>query len=263
MQRITSRRNPKVRWARALQRSAKARRAAGAWVVEGVRLAEEVQRAGARPLAVFAVEGLAARGWALAQAWDAQGVPVYVVSPAVMDALRATQTPPGLVVVAPRPQRPWPPRPDWVLVLDRLQDPGNVGALLRTAWAAGVPAVALVTPTVDPWGPKVARAAMGAHWHVALWEGSWAALRPRLQGLRVYAADAQGALPFTVLDGRGPVALVVGSEAHGLSPEARAAAHQRVHIPMPGGAESLNAAVAGALLMYEVLRQRGWAARGR
>ena len=256
--RITSRRNPQVQRVRRLQRQAKARRAARAWVVEGVRLGEEALRAGARVEAVFFTPSLAARGRALVEAWAAQGVPVYEVTEAVMEALSATATPPGLLLVLALEPRPWPARPSFVLVLDGVRDPGNLGTLLRTAWAAGVHGVALVGEHADPWAPKVVRAGMGAHFHVPLWTGSWAALAPRLQGLTVYLAAMQGEVAYPEADFRAPVALVVGGEAHGPSPDAARHAHHTVYIPMPGGAESLNAAVAGGILLFEVVRQRGW-----
>lgn len=258
---ITSRRNPKVAWVRRLQRQAAFRRRQQAWVVEGVRLAEEALRAGAVVRAVFVAPDLPPRGRAVVQAWQAQGVPVYRVTGAVMAALSATETPPGLLAVVALAPRAWPARPDWVLVLDGVRDPGNLGTLLRTAWAAGVDGVALVD-CADPWAPKVVRAGMGAHWHVPLWRGAWAALAPRLQGMRVYVADMRGEQAYFDANWRGRVALVVGGEAHGASPEARRRATQTVSIPMPGGAESLNAAVAGGILLFEAVRQR-WYGPGR
>ncbi len=256
--RITSRRNPKVQWVRRLQRQAKARREAQAWVAEGVRLGEEAWRARAAVQAVFFEPSLPARGRALVQSWADQGVPVYQVTAAVMEALSATASPPGLLVVLAQRPRPWPAHPTFVFIVDSVRDPGNLGTLLRTAWAAGVHAVAVVGSPVDPWSPKVVRAGMGAHFHVPLWVGDWAGLAPRLRGLTVYLAAMQGEVAYPDADFRAPVALVVGGEAHGPSEEARQHAQRTVYIPMPGRAESLNAAVAGGILLFEVARQRHW-----
>ncbi len=260
MRRLTSRRNALVRQVRAWARRPAARREAQVLVLEGVRLAEEALRARARVLFAFATPTVGSRGRAVLDAWQQQGVEVYEVTLPVMDALRTTKTPPGLVAVVARPRRPWPAQPTFVLILDGVSDPGNVGTLLRTAWAAGVEAVALVGEHADPWAPKVLRAGMGAHFHLPVWEGSWDELAPRLAGVTVYVAAAQGDVPYFGADFRQPVALIIGSEAHGPGSEAYQRAQQRVYIPMPGGAESLNAAVAGGILMLEVVRQRANAA---
>jgi TrmH family RNA methyltransferase len=133
---------------------------------------------------------------------------------------------------------------------------------LRTAAAARLQAVLLPPEAADPFAPKVVRSAMGAHFRLPIHSLGWAELRQYLRPagqesrLRIYLADSSGGIPYTQADFRLPVALIVGGEAEGAGAEAQSLADGRVHIPMPGQAESLNAAVAAAILMFEVVRQR-------
>jgi len=254
---IRSRRNPKVQHVRRLLRSARARRDAGQFVAEGVRLAEEALAAGWRPEWVLFSPDAGARGLAVVEAFRQQGVPVLSATPEVMQAASATETPQGVVLVLPLPALHWPENTDFLLVLDGVRDPGNVGTMLRTAWAAGAQGVLLSPDCADPFNPKVVRAGMGAHFHLPLRRAQWETLMPLLEGkARFLAAGGEG-IPYTAADFRQPLALIVGGEAHGAGQAARQAATQAVHIPMPGAAESLNAAVAAGVLMFEVVRQRG------
>jgi TrmH family RNA methyltransferase len=152
--------------------------------------------------------------------------------------------------------------PGIILVLDAIQDPGNMGALLRSAEAVGVAEVLGASGTVDVYSPKVVRAAMGAHMRLAITQDlSWDAIAERLALVdQVYAADAAATMPYFAADWRQPSALIIGNEAHGLSDNARALARSPIGIPMHGRAESLNAAVAGSVILFEALRQR---TRGR
>lgn len=156
----------------------------------------------------------------------------------------------------------WPPAPsvfssdESCLVLDALQDPGNVGTLLRSAAAAGVEQVVLGRGSAQLWSPKVLRAGMGAHFQLRLFEGvdlgDWL---PRYRG-QVLGALLEQAAIYDEVDMTGATALVIGNEGAGLSPAVKACLHQRVHIPMAPGVESLNAAVAGSLLLFERQRQQ-------
>jgi TrmH family RNA methyltransferase len=174
-----------------------------------------------------------------------------------MAAAADTHTPSGLLAVVPMPRRAVSAPLTFALVLDRLGDPGNLGTVLRTAAAAGVQAVLLTPGTVDPFNPKVVRAAMGAHFHLPIVAAEWEALPSQLAGLTVWRAEAGAGAAYDAVDWRQPSALLIGSEASGPGDEARALAPNLVSIPMPGRAESLNAAVAAAVLMFEVARQRG------
>jgi 23S rRNA (guanosine2251-2'-O)-methyltransferase len=155
--------------------------------------------------------------------------------------------------------------PPFVLVLDSLEDPQNVGTLLRSAEAGGVHGVVYPTRRQAPLSPAAVKASAGATEHLVLAElgdlaGSLAELRTR--GLRVVGTEAEAPLSYREADLRGPLALVVGSEAHGLSPAVRRRCDLLVRIPMRGRVASLNAAVAGSILVFEAAAQRAGPGRG-
>ncbi|MEN9937198.1 MAG: hypothetical protein RLZZ387_3777 [Chloroflexota bacterium] len=143
-------------------------------------------------------------------------------------------------------------------MLDAVQDPGNLGTLLRSAEAVGVAEVICGPGTTDAYAPKVVRAAMGAHFRLTLFQDlGWDAIDERLLFVdHVYAADATATMPYYAADWRQPCALLVGNEASGLSEDGVARATKGIGIPMQGGAESLNAGVAGSIILFEALRQR-------
>jgi TrmH family RNA methyltransferase len=139
-----------------------------------------------------------------------------------------------------------------------VRDPGNLGTMLRTAAATGVQAVWIPPGTVDPYSPKVLRSAMGAHFCLPVIVHEWISLRELVQrhSLYCFLADSEATSVYTGVNFRRPVAMIVGGEAEGASQEARMLASETVQIPMSGQVESLNAAVAAAVLFYEVVRQR-------
>jgi TrmH family RNA methyltransferase len=148
--------------------------------------------------------------------------------------------------------------PDLVLlVADGIQDPGNLGTIIRTTAAAAATAVAVTGESADPWMPKTVRASMGAVFKIPILPFAAAALRDRLlaSGTPVWVADARAAQEYTVAPLDPPLAIVIGSEAAGPGP-AWDSAGARVRIPLYGPVESLNAAVAAALLVYETARRR-------
>jgi len=224
--------------------------------VEGIRLLEEARRAGWRPEVLLAVDDLSPRAAALVDAWRAEGVAPLLVAGRVLTAASDTRTPQGVLAVFSQRQIPLKAKPDFLLLLDGVRDPGNLGTILRTALAAGVDGVLLPSGGVDPWAPKVVRAAMGAHFRLPIAQMDTQALRAALAGRAVYLAEARSGIPYTRADFRAPCVLAVGGEAAGAGPVVRSLASRAVHIPMPGPAESLNAAVAAAILMFEVVRQR-------
>ncbi len=254
--RITSPQNPLIKRLARLQRSPKARREERRLVVEGLRLLREAQAAGLRPEAVLFTPEAVPRLDEMLAAWQAQGVTLYETTLSALRRAAATETPQGVLALFPWPEVPWPAHPDFLLVLDDLRDPGNLGTILRTAWAAGVQGVLLPPGNADPFAPKVLRSGMGAHFHLPLRRATWEEIPRLLDGLPLVLAEARVGVPYTQADFRRPVALLIGGEAHGPGPQARALAGETVHIPMPGEAESLNAAVAAAVLMFEVVRQR-------
>ena len=253
---ITSSANPKIKLVRNLQSKRSARQAEGLFVVEGVRLLEEAARAPGVPRLALYVDDPDPRGRAALAQLQARGAALEAVTPQVMAAASGTETPPGLLAVVPLPALVPPTRLTLALVLDGLRDPGNLGTILRTADAAGVEVVFLAPGTVDAYNPKVVRAASGAHFHVPIIAAGWQALEKMLAGLSLWLAEARAGQAYGQVDWRVPSALMIGSEAAGPSAPARRLAPRQTSIPMPGNAESLNAAVAAAVILFEAARQR-------
>ncbi len=256
---ITSSSNPRIKLIRALQSQRRARESERAFVIEGVRLGEEAARAGLAPRLVLYTDDLDPRGQAALEALTRLGAgEVAAVTPTVMAAASDTPTPPGLLAVLSLPPATFslPPSLSFALILDGIADPGNLGTMLRTALATGVEAVFLMPGTVDAYNPKVVRAALGAHFRLPIIESDWDDLRQRLASLEVWLAEARAGLAYPQVDWRKSCALLIGSEAEGPSAAARQFTVRRVHIPMPGPAESLNAAVAAGVLLFEAARQR-------
>lgn len=255
---ISSVHNPRVQHIRSLQSRAKARREAGSFVTEGVRLAEEVLAAGWPVKQGFYSEGLDARGQQLVAAFAAAGAQMEPVAEHVMAASSDTKTPAGLLLEVTRQTLALPPQLDLAIILDRVNDPGNVGTLLRSAAAAGAQAAVLAPGCVDPFAPKVLRSGMGAQLRLAVLEYSWAEVRSWLQqhGLHALLAEANIGHPFDEVDLTRKLAFIVGGEANGPSDEARSLGAEAIQIRMPGQIESLNAATAGSLLLFEAVRQR-------
>ncbi len=245
---------------RNLQRR-KARRRRGAAIAEGVRLVEEALAAGVSVRGVVVSPDLSAtaRGAALLERLASHAVPVEDVSSRELARLADTDTPQGILAVVDPPTWavaqivPDPKHP--VLVLDGVQDPGNVGTLLRTAFALGSPGAILLPGTADPWNPKVLRGAMGATFRLPFATASdgefaaWVADRR----VTVWVASADGKT-LERARSAGPLAIVVGNEGAGVREPVRSLAHRLVAIPLTRGAESLNVAVAAGILMYEATR---------
>jgi len=252
---ITSINNWRVKWVRSLQEKRKARQEERRFVIEGTRLAYEAVVASIPAALVLHTERIHERGRGLVNSLARLGAEVETVTEAVMTACSATESPPGLLAVVSIPQLPPPSTLDLALVADRLSDPGNMGALLRTALAAGAQTVFLTEGTVDPYNPKVVRGAMGAHFRLPVLELPPSAMGDRLEGMQVWVAEPDAGAAYDQVDWSHPTALVIGGEAQGPG-EAAWSGASRVHVPMPGGAESLNAAVAAGVILFEIVRQR-------
>ena len=248
--------NEKVKLARSLHRR-RGREKERLFIVEGVRLCEEALRAGVIPALLFYIPGVAAEGRVtrLLEAFADVAKRGMIVSEEVMRAISDTQTPQGLLAVVPISETP--PGEGLLLIVDRLRDPGNLGTILRSAWAVGVGQVVTTKGTVDIYSPKVVRGAMGAHFHLSLApDKGWKEIEPLLEERQALLADARGEVAYHEVDWTLPSALIIGGEAEGASEGAKRLAHKRVYIPMPGGAESLNAAVAASIILFEAVRYR-------
>jgi RNA methyltransferase, TrmH family len=255
---ITSTQNPKLKLVRALAGRPKDRREAGAFLAEGARLVEEALAAKWPFRFALYAQGLSERSSQVVEALARAGIEVESVEAGLFNSVSETEHSQGILAVLELQSLPVPRKPTFTLILDQIRDPGNLGTLLRSAQAAGVESVLLPPEIADPFGPKVLRAGMGAHFRLPIIRAEWDEIRARLGKTPVYLAETENAVPCWSVDFKPALALIVGSEAEGASPEARELASQNVVIPMPGGMESLNAAVAGSVLMFEVVRQRSF-----
>lgn len=270
---IDSTTNPTVKALRALEqtRQSKARRQ---FLVEGVRAVEDALRAGAWPEVCLYNPDLlrrTARGTELlaaltAHKGDRSRTAPLEASERALEAAATTQHPQGVVAAFRYPEwdEPAPPSDGepLALVCDSIQDPGNLGTIFRTAEAAGVHAVFLSPQCVDMFNPKVVRAAMGAHFRLPIYdEPDWKSIAHDLKKLgidtqHVYATEVGAPDSYDAAEWYDPSALIVSNEAHGASAGAKELAGGSLSIPMLGNTESLNAATATAIILFEAARQR-------
>jgi TrmH family RNA methyltransferase len=181
------------------------------------------------------------------------------VDPALFAELADTEHPQALIAVCDLPDVPLPTDCSFVVALDAVRDPGNLGTLVRSCAAAGVDGLALLPGCVDPFNPKAVRASVGAVFALPIRQFATLAdviSEGFLDEPIVVTADADGAIDYDTFDWSGPAIAVIGGEADGTTDEARTYADFVVRIPMAPGIESLNAAVAGSILAFEVARQR-------
>jgi RNA methyltransferase, TrmH family len=240
-------------------------------VVEGLREASRALANGIFPVEVYVCPALVgAEGQAdlaaLLRLVDRQGVTdLFEVTPEVFAKLAYREASDGILMVIPYLNRRLDElplgKPPFLCVIEGVEKPGNLGAILRTADAAGVDGLILCAGATDLHNPNVVRASLGALFTVPVAEAPSAEAITWLHSrqIQIIAAAPDAAQRYTDVDLRGPVAVVMGSEAHGLSTQWRAAAAVAVVIPMFGATDSLNLATATALLLYEVVRQRGLA----
>lgn len=246
---ITSLQNPRIKLVQALQTQAKTRRKEGKVALEGARLVRDAVAGGHTPDFVLHTPGKR-ESWLENRRFD-----LVEVSDEVMRKISNTEQPQGIIGVFPLPAAEPPVTPQRILILDAIRDPGNLGTILRTAAAAGAQAVVLAPGCVDPYNPKVLRAGMGAHFRLPVLEMSWSQIEHYTAPLRVYLADSRGDIRYDAVDWPPGWGLVIGSEAHGASTEAARMAHARVMIPMAAETESINAAMAAGIILFEARRQ--------
>lgn len=238
-------------------RRRKARERAAHFVAEGLRSVEELIRSGVAIEGAITTASLtsSARGSALINVIRARGVPCVRVSEADFKSAAGTESPQGILAVGAVPRRDVAALGvadlARVLVLDAIQDPGNVGTLIRTGAALGVRTVVALPGTADPWNAKVVRSAAGGHFHVIVTQADTATLLAALSRARVplWGADAAGR-PLGDVRAPTTLALAVGNEGAGLTADVRGAAAELVALPMAAGVESLNVAVAAGILLH-------------
>ncbi|MBN1486088.1 MAG: RNA methyltransferase [Anaerolineae bacterium] len=253
MTKITSLQNDKVRRVQSLQHNTRRRRRDGLMIAEGVRLVQEVIRSQLPVTEVFytpdSQEDLTAQQMIFAL--QERDIPTWEVPLDVMAVLSDTETPQGILVVLPIPQLSPVGNGGLTLIPDRVRDPGNLGTMLRTAWAAGCNQVFIPPGTVDPTNPKVVRSGMGAHFFLPIQRATWPVIRSHVKGCQVWLAEAENGTSYRAIDWQMPLCIIIGGEAEGASAGGRELAEGHyVYIPMAPGVESLNAAVAAAILLF-------------
>lgn len=218
---------------------------------------EEALRAGVSIEYVLATPDALSAEPEIARRLDSRKVPVYKCTERVLQRVSDVQSPQGVVAVCQIPTVSSPYALKFcVLFLEDIQDPGNVGTIIRIAHAVGADAVYLTTTSADPFGPKCLRASMGSAFHIPLCtvENQAAFCKKLPPGIPWYAAHMSGKSVFDVRL-KAPFALALGNEGAGLGEGLLRHVHEQVSVPMPGGAESLNVSVACAVILYEALRQ--------
>jgi RNA methyltransferase, TrmH family len=262
MDRITSRQNPVVKEFRDAARGGDE-----VILLDGEHLVEEALASGIQLRLVAAAEHVS-RSAVVRQA-ERAGVRIVLVTDAVLAAISPVHSPSGMVALASRPdgslEEVFTRRPQLVLMLHDVQDPGNVGAIARAAEACGATGLVCSEGTADPFGWKALRGAMGSTLRLptaARQSLPDAAAHARAAGLRILATTARGGVPLPDCDLRRPAAVILGGEGSGLPASLIEAADARITIPMQPRVESLNVAVAAALVVYEASRQRARAEDG-
>ncbi len=252
---ISSSTNPRYKLARSLL-NRRGRKKQALLLLEGVRLIKDSISAGFPPALVFFDPEAATDVRSLVERAHIAGVQVLSLDAELLAELTGTVTSQGVVAVAPWPNI-LPGESGLSVLVDNLRDPGNLGALLRSAAAAGADQVVMLPGVTDPWAPKVLRAGMGAHFRVAIRQArDRAQVAAWLGDARYYLAEANAATLYTEVDWREPSVLIVGGETEGARETAGWSGVQVVAIPMQNQVESLNAAVAASVVLFEAVRQR-------
>lgn len=259
MKHIVSRENPHFKALKKLGQSSRERRKTGRIVLDGMHLVESLVASGQPPIEVIVSEsGLGKKEIADFLAHFDFAPKLTQVSDALFSELAPVETPSGILAIAAIPELAGKIDAGVdTVILDGVQDPGNLGSILRSAAAAGFAQVLLSEDCAHAWSPKVLRAGMGAHFQLQLRENI---------GLRNFLDNYKGHAVLTTLDDtadtlydidlRSPVAWVFGNEGQGVRPELMSATRMHARIPMPGVCESLNVAAAAAICLFETVRQR-------
>lgn len=255
---IRSRDNPRFKVLRELATSTRERRKAGLALLDGMHLISAYRASGGVPEQLILSESGTASAEAAELAADGPGQGVLVLADSLFNDVAQVATPTGIIALIRTPKPgPLPPKIERCVMLENIQDAGNLGSILRSTAAAGIRTILLSQGCAFAWSPKVLRAGMGAHFSLEIFDNvDLAAAMHRLLG-RLICTSGHARKSLYQADLRGPLAWVFGNEGSGVSAELSAAAAEQVRIPMPGKAESLNVAAAAAICLFEQVRQRG------
>ncbi|HBA63150.1 MAG TPA: 23S rRNA (guanosine(2251)-2'-O)-methyltransferase RlmB [Lachnospiraceae bacterium] len=255
---ITSTGNAQVKYLQQLQKKGKLRDEEGVFLIEGLRMFEETPAERIRKAYVSETFYQKQR-----KIVEEKQVSAEILSDSVFERVSATKTPQGILCIVTR--REWTKEEilgaehPFLMILDNLQDPGNLGTILRTAEGAGVTGILMSKDCVDIYNPKVIRSTMGSIYRMPfIYLENLEEFLPELKeyGITSYAAHLEGEHFYDEENYTDGCAFLIGNEGNGLRAEVTAKADRRIRIPMHGQVESLNAAMAAGILMYEVCRQR-------
>lgn len=251
MKRIESTQNSLVKHWKKLVNTRKERDKTGEFLVEGEHLAEEALKKEGAVLSLIFREGIT-----LPDYWETGEVQLIEITSQVEREITDTEHPQGIYAQCRIPDITADERDNWktLLLIDAVQDPGNIGTMIRTADAAGIDAVILGKGSADPYAPKTVRSAQGSHFHLPVIRGDLREMVPELKsrGIPVYGTALEGAVAYDEPDKNDQFALIVGNEGNGVDPELLAETDKKLMIPLRGLAESLNVAVATGILLYSL-----------
>ena len=250
---ISSRHNKRVRYLKSLQTKPRFRRSERKLILEGDRLIADALASRGKPDLALYAPGRA--DYEIIAHLQERNCALQPVSVDVLQHVSDTQQAPGILAAFQLPRPPLPRRAERVLILDAVREPGNLGAILRTAGAAGVDLAILAPGCVDPYNSKAVRAGMGAHFRLPIVESCWHEIGAFCRSLSVYVAMPDASTRHTEVNWLESWALIVGGEAQGISKNALNLARGQISIPMMGAAESLNVAGAAAVILFEAQRQ--------
>ncbi len=255
---VHSRDNARFKALHRLATSTRERRKLGLALLDGAHLIAAYRASGGRPQQLILSESGMDNAEAAELARGEFGQGALVLADALFNDIAQVATPTGVIALIHTPVAgPLPASIERCVMLENIQDAGNLGSILRSTAAAGIRSVLLSRGCAFAWSPKVLRAGMGAHFSLDLFDNCDLALAAdRLAG-RLICASGHAAKSLYATDLRGPLAWVFGNEGAGVSAELSALAAEQVRIPMPGKTESLNVAAAAAICLFEQLRQRG------
>lgn len=252
MKRIESLQNSLVKHWKKLTTTRKERDKFSEFLVEGFHLTEESLKK--KDL----IKGLIVReGVDIPDSWDIENVPLYSVTAAVAKEISETEHSQGIFAHCAQPEFTEEDQQSWtsLLLIDAVQDPGNIGTMIRTASAAGIDAVILGKGCADPFNPKTVRSAQGSHFQIPVVRGELGDWVPQLKnaGISVFGTALQRAIPVHEVQTKKQFALIVGNEGSGVAPELLQLTEQNLMVPLYGSAESLNVAVATGILLYSLV----------
>jgi len=255
MKSISSRDNVLFKQLKKLTSSARERRQCGKTLLDGIHLLEAYRASGGVAEWVVVAEGAALQDEIQVILQQISSWPMLTIADNLFAEISPVDSPTGILAMIAIAPVAMPEDNDFVLLLEDIQDPGNVGAILRSAAAAGVSTTYLSTACADVWSPKVLRSAMGAHFSLAMVERADLSQVAKQFAGKVLATVPNAEQSIFALDLTGSVAFLVGNEGAGLSAELQACANGLVHIPMRPAMESLNVAAATTVCLFERVRQ--------